>query len=61
MMGKIFLVLLLAFGILCLEGLIAMALWNWILVGLFALPRITFWFGVGICLLGNFITAFIRG
>lgn len=31
-----------------LSGLIAMLLWNWLAVGLFAAPKITIWYGIGI-------------
>ncbi len=53
-------VLLLAFAIMCFEGWLLMLLWNWLLVELFGLAVINFWQGVGLILLLNLISGFIK-
>lgn len=41
----------LGFGILCFKAWLIMLLWNWVMVGLFSLPALSFWYAVGISLL----------
>ena len=53
-------VLLLAFAIMCFESWLLMLLWNWLLVELFGLAVINFWQGVGLILLLNLISGFIK-
>ena len=40
-----------AFGFIYLKGWLVMLLWNWVMVGVFSLPVISFWIAVGISLL----------
>jgi hypothetical protein len=39
------------FGVMCLKSWIVMLLWNWIAVGLFGAPVLTFWVAFGLRLL----------
>jgi hypothetical protein len=39
------------FGIMCLKAWFVMLLWNWIAVGLFGAPVLTFWVAFGLRLL----------
>ena len=59
---KVILMLVLAFGIVCLEAWIGMLLFNWV-VGLFGGTfALTFWQAFGICALLSFIgNLFSRG
>ena len=43
--------LALAFGFICFKAWLVMLLWNWVMVGLFSLPALSFWYAVGISLL----------
>ena len=43
--------LALGFGFICLKAWLIMLLWNWVMVGVFSLPAISFWTSVGISLL----------
>lgn len=36
------------FGVICLKGWLVMLLWNWIAVGLFGAPTISFWVAFGL-------------
>ena len=49
-------IIALAVGIFCLEGWAVMALWNWLAVGLFSAPTISFKMALGIMILLNLLT-----
>lgn len=36
------------FGLMCLRGWLAMLLWNWVVVGLFHAPALSFWMAFGL-------------
>jgi hypothetical protein len=36
------------FGVMCLKSLFVMLLWNWVAVGLFGAPTLTFWIAFGL-------------
>ena len=36
------------FGVMCLKSLFVMLLWNWVAVGLFGAPALTFWVAFGL-------------
>lgn len=36
------------FGIMCLQSWLVMLLWNWVAVGLFGAPVLTFWVAFGL-------------
>lgn len=55
-----FVAIILILGVLCLEGLVAMFLWNCVIVALFAVNPIGYWLAVGIVLLINFIAGFFN-
>ena len=55
-LGLILLVILL----MCIEPLLIMWLWNWIAVGLFGAPVITFWQAFGIGWLCNLLFGGVR-
>ena len=55
----IIMVIALLFGILCFEGWMFMALWNWLLVG-FGLAEISFLKGCGFVILLNLVGGFFR-
>ena len=40
--------LALSFGMLCLQAWLVMLLWNWIAVGLFGAPVLSFWLAFGL-------------
>lgn len=44
-----------------IETVILMLLWNWVIVGLFSAPEISFWVAFGILCLLNIIGSFFRG
>lgn len=54
------LAVLMVFGLWCIEGLIFMLLWNWVAVGLFSAPVLTFWQSFGLCLLLSVIGRFFK-
>lgn len=58
--GTIVLVALVVFGSWALEGWIFMLLWNWIAVGSFSAPVLTFWQSFGLCLLLSVIGGFFK-
>lgn len=33
----------------CFEAFVVMLLWNWVIVAIFALPKISFWLSLGLC------------
>ena len=37
-----------AFGVMCLQSWIMMLLWNWVAVGLFGAPALSFWVAFGL-------------
>lgn len=37
------------FGLMCLQAWLVMLLWNWIAVGLFGAPVLSFWVAFGLC------------
>lgn len=37
-----------AFGVMCLQSWIMMLLWNWVAVGLFGAPALSFWIAFGL-------------
>jgi hypothetical protein len=43
--------LALSFGVMCFQAWLVMLLWNWIAVGLFGAPVLTFWVAFGLRLL----------
>jgi hypothetical protein len=53
---------ILAFAVVfaALEAWVFMLLWNWILVGLFNAPTISFWLAWGVLILINILTKAIR-
>ena len=53
-------IIALAVGIFCLEGWAVMALWNWLAVGLFSAPAISFKMALGIMVLLNLLTGGLR-
>lgn len=56
----ILLTLLVAVVIACVGGAILMWLWNWVIVGLFDAPQLSYAMALGINLLLNFIAAIFR-
>ena len=48
-------------GLVILFGFIIMWLWNWLMPELFGLPVITYWQGLGICLLSKILFGGIGG
>ena len=52
----IFGVIALAVAIFCFEGWLVMMLWNWLAVGLFSLPELSFGMACGVMILLNLIT-----
>jgi hypothetical protein len=53
-------VIILAIGIFALEGAVVMWLWNWIAVSIFSVEPITFWLGLGIMFVINFIAGIFK-
>jgi hypothetical protein len=49
-------IIALAIAIFCAEGWVVMKLWNWLAVGLFSLPEVSFKMALGIMVLLNLIT-----
>ena len=43
-----------------LRGLIVMLLWNWVIVGLFGAPAISYLLGVGVGIVFEFIGGFFK-
>lgn len=48
-------IIALVLGLLALETWIVMALWNWLAVGMFGLPEVTFWMAGGLMILCNIL------
>jgi hypothetical protein len=46
---------------LAVVGVVVMALWNWLLPGLFGWPAIDFWQALGLLLLSNILLGGLRG
>jgi hypothetical protein len=49
--GAIVIIVLLILAVIGVSGLIAMLLWNWVIVGLFGVKTIGYWLGLGIGLI----------
>lgn len=46
--GIIICAIALTFGVMCLQAWLVMLLWNWIAVGLFGAPVLSFWVAFGL-------------
>jgi hypothetical protein len=52
--GAIVIIVLLILAVIGVSGLIAMLLWNWVIVGLFGTKTINYWLGLGLGLITIF-------
>lgn len=56
----IFIIMLAVIAIVCIESLIVMGLWNWVVVGLFGVNPISFLMAIGVVLVLDVIGSFFR-
>lgn len=56
----IFIIMLAVIAIVCIESLIVMGLWNWVIVGLFGVNPISFLMAIGVVLVLDVIGSFFR-
>lgn len=56
----IFIIMLAVIAIVCIESLIVMGLWNWVIVGLFGVSPISFLMAIGVVLVLDVIGSFFR-
>ena len=57
----IFIIMLAVIALVCIESLIVMGLWNWVIVGLFGANPINLLMAFGIVLVLDVIGSFFRG
>ena len=55
-----FIIMLAVIAIVCIESLIVMGLWNWVIVGLFGVNPISFLMAIGVVLVLDVIGSFFR-
>jgi hypothetical protein len=56
----IFIIILAVIAIVCIESLIVMGLWNWVIVGLFGVNPISFLMAIGVVFVLDVIGSFFR-
>ena len=57
----IFIIILIVIALVCIESLVVMGLWNWVIVGLFGASQINLLMAFGIVLVLDVIGSFFRG
>lgn len=56
----IFIIILAVIVLVCIESLIVMGLWNWVIVGIFGANPINFLMAIGVVLVLDIIGSFFR-
>lgn len=56
----IFIIILAVIALVCIESLIVMGLWNWVIVGLFGVNPISFLMAIGVVLVLDVIGSFFQ-
>lgn len=58
---KVLMCIAIYLAVVSIETLVVQGLWNWVIVGLFSAPKISFWVALGVLFILNFVGSIFRG